>query len=57
MEKKFFDSYYELGSAFIAHSVVDNEFPHENDVNLRNFHEKYMHHLKKAVDECYSTKK
>ncbi len=57
MEKKFFESYYELGSAFIAHSVLDNEFPHKKDVNLHNFHEKYMHHLKKAADECYSTKK
>lgn len=52
-----FQSFYNLGTAIIVNSIVDDEFPHRKDENLQKFHERYMYHLKKAVDECYSTKK
>jgi len=57
MDEMIFQSYYGLGAAVIARSIMDSEFPHRDDENLRKFHERYLGHLKKAVDECYSTKK
>ena len=56
-DEMIFQSYYGLGAAVIARSIMDSEFLHRDDENLRKFHERYMGHLKKAVDECYSTKK
>lgn len=50
----FIDSYYDLGSAFIAHKFVNPDFPSINDKHYIQFVDSYLSHLKQA-SECNLT--
>lgn len=47
----FADSYYDLGSAFIAFKFVDPDFPSIKEKNYIQFVDSYLGHLKQASED------
>ncbi|WP_026394553.1 hypothetical protein [Acetobacterium malicum] len=52
---EYADSYYDLGTAFIAHKYVNNDFPTIKEENYLAFVSSYFNHLKEASEFCLTT--